>query len=345
MLVNSADEARKESFEIERRMLQSAFSEHPMREYCQVIVHSPSPDLLRKYIHKEHFIHMNLNIQRMKLDLGANVPEKGNLKQCLPILESGEELAKELSEQAQAEMKVRHSVQFGDSTINQEQETIMDAREAEIDAHFVGQTVGLFRGYVGADNCSAVNLTTVIQDGANWNTNQAIVGGSKVIGIGDAENDIHAKGTGIFGIRDVYNPHLNQIESLHLIVPELNYMKKAHKHQTDRRIISQTRLRDAGMPLKQRAWRNKRDVVECERSGYKIICTDTQGIQGIRTFHVDARKLWERPGVQEICKLVEEGKISPLVRIKQNPVFSIQPVPNLSQGQDFLPAQVQTLKQ
>ena len=68
-------------------------------------------------------------------------------------------------------------------------------------------------------------------------------------------------------------------------------------------------------------------------------------IQGIRTFHVDARKLWERPGVQEICKLVEEGKISPLVRIKQNPVFSIQPVPNLSQGQDFLPAQVQTLKQ
>ena len=43
----------------------------------------------------------------------------------------------------------------------------MDAREAEIDAHFIGQTVGLFRGYVGADNCSAVNLTTVIQDGAN----------------------------------------------------------------------------------------------------------------------------------------------------------------------------------
>ena len=88
----------------------------------------------------------------------------------------------------------------------------------------------------------------------------------------------------------MYNPHLNQIESLHLIVPELNYMKKAHKHQTDRRIISQTRLRDAGMPLKQRDWRNKRDVVECERSGYKIICTDTQGIQGIGTFHVDARK-------------------------------------------------------
>ena len=129
----------------------------------------------------------------------------------------------------------------------------MDAQEAEIDAHFIGQTVGLFRGYVGADNCSAVNLTTVIQDGANWNSNQAIVGGSKVIGTGDAENDIHAKGTGIFGIRDVYNPHLNQIESLHLIVPELNYMKKANKHQTDRRIISQTRLRDAGMPLKPKS--------------------------------------------------------------------------------------------
>ena len=251
------------------------------------------------------------------------------MKQCLVNLKSGED-------------KVENEE---DSRINQEQEAINNVQEAEIDAHFIGQTVGLFRGYVGADNCSAVNLTTVIQDGANWNSNQAIVGGSKVIGIGDAENDIHAKGTGIFGIRDVYNPHLNQIESLHLIVPELNYMKKANKYQTDRRIISQTRLRDAGMPLKQRAWRNKRDVIECERSGYKIICTDTQGIQGIRTFHVDARKLWERPGVQEICKLVEEGKISPLVRIKQNPVFSIQPVPNLSQGQDFLPAQVQTLKQ
>ena len=36
----------------------------------------------------------------------------------------------------------------------------MDAQEAEIGAHFIGQTVGLFRGYVGADNCSAVNLTT-----------------------------------------------------------------------------------------------------------------------------------------------------------------------------------------
>ena len=61
----------------------------------------------------------------MELELGANVQAKGNLKQCLPILESGEEIAKELAEQAQAEMKVRHSVQFGDSTINQEQETIM----------------------------------------------------------------------------------------------------------------------------------------------------------------------------------------------------------------------------
>ena len=195
---------------------------------------------------------------------------------------------------------------------------------------------------MGADNCSAINLTTCIQDGANWNTNQAVVGGSKVIGIVDAEGDIHAKGIGIFGIRDVYNPILNQIESLHLIVPELNYMKKMNKFQTDRRIISQNRLRDAGMPLRQRGWR-KRDVIECEKSGYKIICTDTQGIEAIRTFNVDARKLWMKPGVQKICKLVEQGKISPLVRIKQTPVFSIEPLQVLSQGQDFLPAQVQNM--
>ena len=99
------------------------------------------------------------------------------------------------------------------------------------------------------------------------------------------------------------------------------------------------------MPLRQKAWRkSKRDVIECERSGYKIICTDTQGIQGIRTFHVDARKLWERPGVQEICKLVEEGKISPLVGITQNPVFRIQSLQNLSQGEDFRQAQVRVMK-
>ena len=120
----------------------------------------------------------------------------------------------------------------------------------------------------------------------------------------------------------MYNPILNQIESLHLIVPELNYMKKMNRHQTDRRIISQNRLRDAGMPLRQRAWR-KRDVIECKKSGYKIICSDTKGVEAIRTFHVDARKLWHKPGVQKICKLVEEGKISPLVRITQNPVFKI----------------------
>ena len=97
------------------------------------------------------------------------------------------------------------------------------------------------------------------------------------------------------------------------------------------------------MPLRQLAWR-KRDVIECEKSGYKIICTDTQGIEAIRTFNVDARKLWMKPGVQEICKLVEEGKISPLVRIKQTPVFSIEPLQNSSQGQDFLAAQVRSMK-
>ena len=70
-------------------------------------------------------------------------------------------------------------------------------RKQKLTLTLLDKQFGLFRGYVGADNCSAVNLTTVIQDGANWNTNQAIVGGSKVIGIGDAENDIHAKGTGI----------------------------------------------------------------------------------------------------------------------------------------------------
>ena len=91
---------------------------------------------------------MILNIQRMKLDLGCNIQEQGNLKQCLVNLESGED-------------KVENEE---DSTINQEQEAIMDVQEAEIDAHFIGQTVGLFRGYVGADNCSAVNLKTVIQD-------------------------------------------------------------------------------------------------------------------------------------------------------------------------------------
>ena len=263
-------------------------------------------------------------------------------KQCLVTLKSGEELAEELANQAQAEMKVRHSEQFGDSSNNQEQEIQISEREAQIDAHFIGQTVGLFRDFLGADNCSAINLTTCIQDGANWNTNQAVVGGSKVIGIVDAEGDIHAKGIGIFGIRDVYNPILNQIESLHLIVPELNYMKKMSRFQTDRRIISQNRLRDAGMPLRQRGWR-KKVVIECEKSGYKIICTDTQGIEAIRTFNVDARKLWMKPGVQKICKLVEQGKISPLVRIKQTPVFSIESLQDLSQGQDFLPAQVQNM--
>ena len=70
LLVNSADEARKPSFEIEKRMFQT---EHPMREYCQVIVHSPSPDLLRQYSNNEHIILVNLNIQRMKLEVGTNV--------------------------------------------------------------------------------------------------------------------------------------------------------------------------------------------------------------------------------------------------------------------------------
>ena len=44
LLVNSADEARKPSFVVEKKMFQS---EHPMREWMQLIVHSSSPDLLR----------------------------------------------------------------------------------------------------------------------------------------------------------------------------------------------------------------------------------------------------------------------------------------------------------
>ena len=187
----------------------------------------------------------------MESEVVDDVQKNDNLKQCLVNLESGEEIAEELAEQAQAEMKVRHSIQFGDSSNNQEQEMLISKQEEQIDAHFVGQTVGLFNDYLGADNCSAINLTTVISDGANWNTNKAIVGGTKVIGIVDAEGDIHAKGTGIFGIRDVYNPNLNQIEALHLIVPELNYMKKMNKYQTDRRTISQNTLQNAGMPFRQ----------------------------------------------------------------------------------------------
>ena len=209
--------------------------------------------------------------------------------------------------------------------------------------HYVGTTVGIFREYVAADNGSAIHLTTVKSDGANWNSNQAIVGGSKVIGIVDYEGDIHSKGPGIIGIRDAYNPHLNQIESLYLILPEMHYMQKPNKYHSDRRILSLNRLRDAGMPFRQKQWR-ERDVIECERTGYKIVCSDTQGIGGIRTFNLDARKLWNQPGVQQIFKLVAEGKISSLVRIKSKPTFSIEPL-EILQNSDFHHAQVQDMKQ
>ena len=123
----------------------------------------------------------------------------------------------------------------------------------------------------------------------------------------------------------------------------MHYMQKPNKFHTDRRVLSLNRLRDSGMPFRQKNWKG-RDVLECERTGYKIVCSDTQGIGGIRTFHLDARKLWNQPGVQQIFKLVEEGKISPMVRIKYEPSFSIEPL-EILQNQDFRNAQVQGMKQ
>ena len=49
-------------------------------------------------------------------------------------------------------------------------------------------------------------------------------------------------------------------------------------------------------------------------------------------------------GVQQIFKLVEEGKILPMVRIKYEPSFSIEPL-EILQNQDFRNAQVQGMKQ
>ena len=285
-----------------------------------VVVNNPSRLLMQKYALNEHYhIFDDMNDvepnekqnSKEKQNSTTNMDTENGTKTCLMNVVSGEE-----------------------SNINQISQPV---------GHYVGTTVGIFRDHVAADNGSAIHLTTVKSDGANWNSNKAIVGGSRVIGISDYEGIIHSKGPGIIGIKDAYNPKLNQIESLHLIIPEMHYMQKPNRFHSDRRILSLNRLRDSGMPFRQKNWKG-RDVLECERTGYKIICSDTQGIGGIRTFHLDARKLWNQPGVQQIFKLVAEGKISPMVRIKYEPSFSIEPL-EILQNQDFRNAQVQGMKQ
>ena len=105
-------------------------------------------------------------------------------------------------------------------------------------------------------------------------------------------------------------------------------MTKPNKNHSDRRIIGQNLLRDMGMPLQQRSQYGGRDVVIDERTGSLIMCTDHRSIQVARTFPCDAKKLWSKPGFQEVCRKVSKGECSALVRIQHSPTFMVTPIPD-----------------
>ena len=241
-----------------------------------------------------------------------------------------QELAEELAEQAQAETKVRHLIQFGideqstSSIVNKqkqiEHQTVDDAiaqqnLNHETIRHYLGTIGNQCRLYLGIDSDSAVSGSTQKSDFVVLDNSKVTISNRELVGVGGGIAKVGGVGPQLTCCPDGLAPN-GELCTVFICDPEGNFIEKARHEDMDNRIQAVGRLKTMQTILRGDDviyQKKERDALVCKRSGWRILLTYSQQILVARTERHDARQYRKNQQLMSLIQRIKEGKCSPIL--------------------------------